>query len=86
MLIGLLKFLFWFFVISYLIRFLGRVFLPIMLKRFINKSSEKFKQQYDNMDTHSSNKEGEITIESNKTSSDSSNDVGDYVDFEEVDE
>ena len=84
MLIGLLKFLFWFFVISYLIRFLGRVFLPIMLKRFINKSSEKFKQQYDNMDTH--NKEGEITIESNKTSSDSSNDVGDYVDFEEVDE
>jgi hypothetical protein len=56
-----------------------------MLKRFINKSSEKFKQQYDNMDTYS-NKEGEVTIESNKKSSDSSNDVGDYVDFEEVDE
>ena len=85
MLIGLLKFLFWFFVISYLIKFLGRVFLPLMLKRFINKSSEKFKQQYDNMDTYS-NKEGEVTIESNKKSSDSSNDVGDYVDFEEVDE
>ena len=85
MLIGLLKFLFWFFVISYLIKFLGRVFLPLMLKRFINKSSERFKQQYDNMDTYS-NKEGEVTIESNKKSSDSSNDVGDYVDFEEVDE
>ena len=85
MLIGLLKFLFWFFVISYLIKFLGRVFLPLMLKRFINKSSEKFKQQYDNMDTYS-NKEGEVTIESNKKSSDSSNDVGDYVDFEEVNE
>ena len=85
MLIGLLKFLFWFFVISYLIKFLGRVFLPIILKRFINKSSERFKQQYDNMDTYS-NKEGEVTIESNKKSSDSSNDVGDYVDFEEVDE
>jgi len=86
MLIGLLKFLFWFFVISYLIRFLGRVFLPFMLKRFINKSSQRFRQQYDDMNTHSNKKEGDITIESNKTSSDSSNDVGDYVDFEEVEE
>lgn len=50
----------------------------------MNKSSQRF-QQYQN--TKPNKKEGEVTLETKKSSSTStSKDVGDYVDFEEVDE
>ena len=48
-----------------------------------DKFREEFNQQYKNNDS----KEGEVTIENKKKSSNSKTDkVGDYVDFEEVDE
>lgn len=87
MILKLLNFLFWFFVFSYIIKFLSRIFLPIILKRFIRKSSQRFGQQFNNMnrqDTKSN--EGEVTIESKKNKSKLSDKVGEYVDFEEVDE
>tara|TARA_B100000767_G_C19280492_1_gene335231 strand:- start:179 stop:451 length:273 start_codon:yes stop_codon:yes gene_type:complete len=87
MILKLLNFLFWFFVLSYIIKFLSRIFLPIFVKRFIRKSSQRFGQQFNNMNRQGTkSNEGEVTIESKKTKSKLSDKVGEYVDFEEIDE
>jgi hypothetical protein len=84
MLIGLVKFLFWFFFISYLIKFFTRLLAPILIKRFANKMHDRFNQQF-NHKQKSSPKEGKVTIEkTNNSTKMKSDDVGDYVDFEEV--
>ena len=86
MIVGLLKFLFWFFVFSYIIKFLGRIFIPIILKRFIRKSSQKFGQKFNNMNSQrTKSNEGDVIIEGKKNKSKLSDKVGEYVDFEEVD-
>ena len=87
MIVGLLKFLFWFFVFSYIIKFLGRIFIPIIIKRFIRKSSQKFGQKFNNMNSQrTKSNEGDVIIEGKKNKSKLSDKVGEYVDFEEVDE
>ena len=48
-----------------------------------DKFNDQFKQKYEN----TTKKEGEVTIEGkNKSSQSKDRNVGDYVDFEEVDE
>ena len=86
MLVGLIKFIFWFFFISYLLKILARIFAPLLMKRFANKMQERFNQQYQNPQ-NPTQEEGKVTLEKNNTSTKTkSDDVGDYVDFEEVDE
>ena len=87
---GLLRFLFWFFVISYLLKILTRIFAPILLKRFANKMQDRFKGQF-NQQYENSQKpvqpEGKVTLEKTKPPTQTKSDgVGDYVDFEEVEE
>ena len=86
MLIGLIKFLFWFFLISYLLKLLVRIFAPLLIKRFANKMEKRFNQQFQNPQ-NSSKEEGKVTLENINTSKKRKlDDVGDYVDFEEVEE
>ena len=90
MLVGLVKFLFWFFFISYVLKLLTRILAPILLKRFTNKMQDRFKeqsnQQYENPQK-SVQPEGKVTLEKTKPSTQKNSDgVGDYVDFEEVEE
>ena len=86
MLIGLIRFLFWFFFISYLIKILSRLLAPILMKRFANKMQDRFNQQHHNQQDPFQ-KEGKVTIERTNTSKKrNSDDLGDYVDFEEVEE
>jgi hypothetical protein len=86
MLVGLIKFLFWFFFISYLLKILARIFAPLLMKRFANKMQERFNQQYQNPQTPVQ-EEGKVTLEKTNTSTKTKSDnVGDYVDFEEVEE
>ena len=86
MFVGLIKFLFWFFFISYLLKILARIFAPLLMKRFTNKMQERFQQQYQNSKTPPQ-EEGKVTLEKTNTSTKTkSDDVGDYVDFEEVEE
>jgi len=86
MLVGLIKFLFWFLLISYLFKMIGRYLLPFVLKQYIRKQQSKFNHGFgyrkDNVE-----KEGKVTIKKNpkKPKSDTS-DMGEYVDFEEIDE
>ena len=89
MLIGLIKFLFWFFLISYLLKLLVRIFAPLLIKRFANKMEERFNQQFQNPQNpqNSSKEEGKVTLENINTSKKRKlDDLGDYVDFEEVEE
>ena len=69
--------------IYYGIKFLGRLLAPVLLKRFAKKMQDRFQQQYQNPPQE----EGKVTLEKTNTSTKTkSDDVGDYVDFEEVDE
>jgi len=73
-----------------LLKYLGRILAPILLKRFANKMQDRFQGQFhqQHQDTQKPpQEEGKVTIEKTNTSSKTrSDDVGDYVDFEEVDE
>ena len=76
--------------IYYGIKFLGRLLAPVLLKRFAKKMQDRFQQQFNqqyNQPQDTSQEEGKITIEKTKPSTKTkSDDVGEYVDFEEVDE
>ncbi len=86
MLIGLVKFLFWFLIVSYLFKILARFLAPILIQRFFRKMSNRFNQDH-HKNHHSSSKEGEVTIEKKNVSKQSKSDhIGDYVDYEEIDE
>lgn len=86
MLAGLIKFLFWFFLISYVFKLIGRYLLPFFLKKYIRKQQSKFNHGFGNRKDHVE-KEGKVTIKKNpkKPKSDTS-DMGEYVDFEEIDD
>ena len=83
---GLLKFLFWLLFFYYLLKICARILAPILMKRFANKMQERFQQQYQNAQ-NPPQEEGKVTLEKTKPSAQvKSDDVGDYVDFEEVEE
>ena len=86
---ALLKFILGFFVFSYLIKLLFRFLAPYLLKRFANKMQDKFGQQF-NHTSYSSKEpaqpEGKVTIEKKKSTERKSDNIGDYVDFEEIKE
>lgn len=64
-----------------------RLLAPFLIKRYANKMQDKFKQEFNQQYKNNDSKEGEVTIEHKKKSSNSKTDrVGDYIDFEEVDE
>ena len=64
-----------------------RLLAPFLIKRFANKMQDKFRQEFNQQYKNNDSNEGEVTIENKKKSSNSKTDnVGDYVDFEEVDE
>ena len=72
--------------IYYGIKFLGRLLAPVLLKRFTKKMQDRFQQQYQDPQ-NPPQEEGKVTLEKTNTSTKiKSDDVGDYVDFEEVDE
>ena len=73
-----------------LLKYLGRVLAPILLKRFANKMQDRFQQQFNQRHQNTQSQpqeEGKITIEKTNTSAQTKSDnVGDYVDFEEVED
>tara|TARA_B100001113_G_C21112000_1_gene623674 strand:- start:1782 stop:1979 length:198 start_codon:yes stop_codon:yes gene_type:complete len=64
-----------------------RILAPFILTFFAKKMQDKFNDQFNHQTNNSSKREGDVTIESkNKSSHPKDHNVGDYVDFEEVDE
>ena len=74
------------FLVYYFIKYTLRLLAPFILQSFAKKMQQKFKDKY-NQQQGNQQKEGEITIEGkNKKTNSKDHNVGDYVDFEEVDE
>ncbi len=71
--------------VYFVIKYLFRAFFPVIVK----KTFDKMQQQPQNQQQQYQEKpEGEVTVEKNTTKKDThdTKGVGDYVDFEEVDE
>ena len=73
-----------------LLKYLGRILAPILLKRFANKMQDRFQKQFNRQHQNTQNQpqeEGSVTIEKTNISTQTKSDnVGDYVDFEEVED
>lgn len=72
-----------YFGLKLILRWLG----PLLLKYFLRKVGKKFEQQFNQSDPMQQKKnEGEVSIEKKpKNSRKSNNDVGEYIDYEEID-
>ena len=69
-----------------LLKYLGRILAPILLKRFASKMKDRFQGQF-NQQNSPVEEEGEVSIKTKpKKSKTDTNDMGEYVDFEEVEE
>ncbi|WNH10207.1 DUF4834 family protein [Thalassobellus suaedae] len=75
-------------VVYYVIKVLSRIFAPFMLKYAAKKAEERFGGQFgqykNQRQQETSKKEGDITIDKMPNIKTSNKDVGDYVDYEEV--
>jgi hypothetical protein len=72
--------------VYYSIKLIGRYVLPWLLKRFINKQQEKFNQQHSNNFSSRSRNEGEVEITASPNKSTKHDDLGEFVDYEEITE
>ncbi|MCH3882439.1 MULTISPECIES: DUF4834 family protein [Tenacibaculum] len=67
-------------------KYLARLFTPFLMKKMAEKMQQKAEQQFGGNKSQPIVKEGETIIDKNpQKNQQSSNDVGEYVDFEEVD-
>jgi hypothetical protein len=78
---GVLRILFWFFVISMAIRLLARLLLPYILKKSEQTMRARMQQMQDQQ--RPQRHEGEVTIEKNSSAHKSAG-AGDYVDYVEI--
>jgi len=68
--------------IYYLIQIIARYIIPLFMKQFLNKMEKKFKEQQQSNETDK--KVGETTILKKPDIKKSNNNVGEYIDYEDV--
>ena len=83
-LVGLFKVLLYIALFYYGFKILSRIFAPLFLKFVIKKAESKFGAGFNSQQQAKQKKEGEITLENIPEKKSSSNNVGEYVDYEEV--
>lgn len=71
-----------FIAVYYAFKFLLKFFFPIFLKSFIARQQKKYNQNAGS----SKRKEGEVNINSSKKSTSEFDDLGEYVEYEEIDD
>lgn len=72
-------------VIYYVFRLIARYVMPLILKKMVNNVEKKFNQQTRQYPPDNGHfKEGETVIDKKPREHKSRNDVGEYVDYEEV--
>lgn len=82
---GLIKTIFTILIIYYSFRIIFRIFVPLVLKYFLNKA-QKRTNTYTRTNHSYEEKEGSVHVSKPKQKEPSSKNVGEYVDFEEVKE
>jgi hypothetical protein len=71
----------------YIVKWVARVFLPVILQKAVKNFEKKVREQQGFQDPVSNVKEGETVIDKKPIQNKESNkNVGEYVDYEEVDE
>ena len=87
---GLIKTLAYFVIAYYVIKFLARLFFPIVLRKVVSKAEESFRQQYQSNQQNpnfNQNRQSrdEIVVDTAKSNNPkSTKKVGEYVDYEEI--
>ena len=85
---GFIKMIFYILAFYYVIKFLARLFLPVLVKKVVQKAGENFQQQYQ---TNTNSFQGKSPQENMKSKSSinsnpkSTKKVGEYIDYEELD-
>jgi hypothetical protein len=87
---GFIKALFYILAFYYIFRFLAKLFLPLLLKKVVQKAGQNFQQQQQNYSQDNSwkktdNKDEVIFNTANAKNPRETKKVGDYVDYEEID-
>ena len=86
---GILKTILFILLFYYGFKILSRLFAPLILRYFSKKMQEKFGAQFNDFSKQQKQqpkeKVGEISIDKMPNKSTSNKNVGEYVDFEEVD-
>jgi hypothetical protein len=86
---GFIKAIFYIIAFYYIFKFLARLFLPILVKKAVEKAGENFQKQQQNAQGNSWQKKpnnDEIIIDTaNAKKSRETKKVGEYVDYEEID-
>jgi len=80
----LLKIIFFLFLLSFLGKLFFRYVLPWWLNRFVKKQQKKYEQQFNGHGRVY--EDDEISIKKETSNGEVNPDVGEYVDFEEVDD
>lgn len=82
---GFLKTLLILILIYYGLKILMRFLAPFLIKKVVDKMHKKAKEHFGNQQQKTTVQEGETVIDKKpKTTKQSNKDVGEYVDFEEV--
>ncbi|WP_372793367.1 DUF4834 family protein [Lutibacter sp.] len=82
---GLLRTIAIIIIVYYAFKFIGRYIMPLFIKQVVKNVEKKMRDQQENQYKQETGNVGETVIDKKPASSkESSKDVGDYVDYEEV--
>jgi len=79
---GLIRTLLIILLIYYLFQIIAKYVIPLFMKRFLNNMEQKFREQHQPKEPDK--KVGETTILKKPNTNKSNNNVGEYIDYEEV--
>tara|TARA_R110002124_G_scaffold38659_3_gene122786 strand:+ start:621 stop:902 length:282 start_codon:yes stop_codon:yes gene_type:complete len=86
---GIVKTIFYILMFYYVFKFLAKIFLPIVVKKVVQKAGENFQQQQQHAQNNSwektNTKDEIIYTTANTKNPKETKKVGDYVDYEEID-
>lgn len=74
------KTILWIVAIYYILKFLARLFFPIMMRKMVEKAQEQFNQQHQNQFDNNDNPNSSTSEKPKEKKI-----VGEYIDYEEVD-
>lgn len=86
---GFLKAVIYIIAFYYIFKFLARIFMPLILKKVVEKAGQNFQQQYHNQRTqqqqqYNSQPEQDVYNSPKTKNFRSTKKVGEYVDYEEI--
>jgi hypothetical protein len=86
---GFIKAIFYILAFYYIFKFLARLFLPVLVKKVVQKAGENLQKQQQNTQGNSwqksSNNDDVVINTANAKKPRETKKVGDYVDYEEID-